>query len=283
MKEPTIVFLHWGPTPYLYYVVKQARHWNPRADIIVLSDIPRPELERHATVVPFERHDRGAKEFAGIYQHHSENSFAYEIFNFQRWFILRDYAATHGLRQIVHLDSDELTYSCYASEFSRLGSFDVGVVGYQGPQSMLIAEPAFIGALCDRITELFTVESSNLATMYAEWKTVTDFTAVQDMHAIHTLLARGAFKQLDLSAIRDNAVYDGAIHEAEGYDFANGQKQFSWCDGQPWGRHVETNSLVRFCALHCQGAAKNRILEHFKARDFSYYYDRLKIRMRRGA
>lgn len=274
MNAPRLVFLHRGASPYLYYVVKQARRWNPRSEIVVLSDLPRPELRRVATVVSLDRYLDGAAKLARIYQHLSGNSPSFELFCFQRWFVLREYLAAHPAERLVHLDSDVLTFVSFDSEFARLGSFDVGIVGFQGPQSMLIANAAFIPALCDHITRLFAEESAQLATMYAEWKTKTDNTAVSDMHALHTLLAKGAFRQIDLAVVRDDMAYDGVIHEAEGYALADGQKLLAWRRGQPWGMLEKGGALVRFATLHCQGPSKHRILEHFQARDASYYLDR---------
>ncbi len=278
-----IVFLHRGPSPYLYYVVKQARHWNPSAEIIVLSDIARPELRRSANVVPIEHFGGGAEELARIYQHHSTNSHGFELFCFQRWFILREYLAAHPAARLVHLDSDVLTFTEFEPEFARLGAFDVGIVGFQGPQSMLIAHPGFVTALCDHITRLFTEEAAELAAMYAKWRETTDSTAVSDMHALHTLLASGQFRKLDLAMVRDGSAYDGVIHEADGFAFADGQKRLTWREGQPWGARADSGAPVRFQTLHCQGHSKHRILEHFKARDFSYYLDRIAERIRRFA
>lgn len=281
MERVTIAFVHTGPSVYLYYVVKQARRWNPTAEIVVLSDIPRPEIRRYAKVALMAEFSDGAAEFARVYQHLSVNPFGFELFCFQRWFVLRDFLATHPAARVVHLDSDVLSYTDFAPEFARLGDFDVGIVGFQGPQSMLIASDKFIPELCDHITRLFTEEAHALAEMYAEWRTQTDFTAVSDMHALHTLLATGKFRKLDLAVVRDNCTYDGTIHEAEGFSLADGQKHLVWRNGQPWATRADTGASVCFRTLHCQGPSKPRILEHFKARDLRYYLDRAAERVTR--
>lgn len=277
--EPAIVFIHRGESWYLYYTVKQARKWNPAAPIFVVSDVRQRALERYATVVPLQEHMAAANAFAHDYTHHSANPAAFELFCFQRWFILRSLMEAKALRRVVHLDSDVLCFTDFVGEFARLGDFDVGIVGFQGPQSMLISSPHFVKGLCERIVRLFTEERAALAELFEKWRQNSPDTAVSDMHALHTFLAGSGLRSVDLSVVRDGAVYDDVIHESGGCEMSDGIKKIEWRGNEPWVRQSRGGDAVRLKTIHCQGPSKGRIVDLFRARDFAYYTDRLFSRL----
>jgi len=52
-----------------------------------------------------------AARFAEVYKHQSDNAYEYELFCFQRWFILRDFMKASGIAGCCYLDSDIMLYA----------------------------------------------------------------------------------------------------------------------------------------------------------------------------
>ncbi len=280
MPATTLIFIHRGESWYLYYTVKQARAFNPRARIVVISDHPQPTLRPYAEILPIDRYFSTSENFARIYRHLSFNPVAFELFCFQRWFILAEFIRQHQPERLVHLDSDILVYHDLAQEFPRLETSDLALVGFQGPFSLFLPRPALIGEFCDHITHLFTHEADDLERQYLEWKAVNPYTAVSDMHALHTFVERRKLRAYDLGQPYQNTAYDNIVHEPDGYEHRDGFKVLTWQNNAPHARHLATNSIVRLQTLHCQGPSKARILDFFRARNFSYYRDKFVQKLR---
>jgi len=102
-----IVFIHTGDDEYLDYSIRQAKFSNPSSSIFLLGD---QESHKYASNIahylPLDHFFDGANEFAGVYQHLSPNTYPYELFCFQRWFVLRDFMRAYGIEQCCYLDSD---------------------------------------------------------------------------------------------------------------------------------------------------------------------------------
>jgi hypothetical protein len=74
------------------------------------------------------RYCRQAVEFQKIYKHYSPNGFIYERFCFLRWFLLRDFMLAHGLKHVLHLDSDVLLYVDVNAEHANWKDFDLSLI-----------------------------------------------------------------------------------------------------------------------------------------------------------
>ncbi len=276
----TLIFIHRGESWYLYYTVKQARKWNPAAEIVVLTDQPEHALKPYARILPIGDFFSSAAAFEKVYRHLSFNTRGFELFCFQRWFVLADYIRRHRPDRIVHLDSDILVYARLADEFPRLADNDLALVGFQGPFSLFLPRPALVAEFCAHITHLFTHEHAELARQYETWKATNPYTAISDMHALHDFVARRRLRAADLAQPHHEAAYDNIVHEADGYVTRDGVKALEWLADRPHVRRVSDQALIRLNTLHCQGPSKARILDYFRARDFGYYRDKATQKLR---
>ncbi len=276
----TLIFIHRSPSWYLYYSVKQARKFNPRADIVVLTDQPELRLKPYARVLPLSAYWSPADAFEKIYRHLSFNSRDFELFCFQRWFVLADYIRQHRPDRIVHLDSDVLVYQDLDADFPRFAACDLALVGFQGPFSLFLPRPALVGEFCAHITHLFTHEHEALARKYETWRAANPYTAVSDMHALHDFVARRQLRTADLAVPHDHAAYDNVVHEADGYVTQDGIKVLEWISDRPHARRLSDQALIRLNTLHCQGPSKARMLSFFRARDAGYYRDKISEKLR---
>ena len=270
-----LLFVHRGESWYLYYAIKQARAWHPKARIVMITDRPQPALRRYAEIHPISSYWSTAQAFEGVYEHFSCNEPKFERFCFQRWFVIDQFLRRHRPERAIHLDSDVLVYDNLFRDFQRPGNWDLGIVGYQGVFSMLIPKPEIVGAFCERITHLFTTEKASLAQLYREWTDKTAETAMSDMHALHTFVEANSLSTLDLGACHEGAVYDNVLRSSDGFRMRDGYKQLFWSDRQPYAERSDTGERVRLKTIHFQGPAKCKMVSAFTARDAGYFRDRL--------
>lgn len=106
-----IVFIHSGDDEYLYYSLNQAKHSNPKSSVFLIGDSAnRHYASESIHHLMLEDYYDGAMEFASVYQHHSPNTYDYELFCFQRWYILRDFMRAFQMDRCLYLDSDIMLY-----------------------------------------------------------------------------------------------------------------------------------------------------------------------------
>lgn len=280
MKNDCIIFIHRGDCWYLYYSVKQARFHHPNARIVVISDTPNEQLAPYAEQLDIRNYWAGAEELATIYQHHSMNSQEFELFCFQRWFVIRNFLQSYRPARAIHLDSDILVYDDLFKDFGRMEGKALGIVGFQGPFSMLIPGYEVIADFCLRIMRLFREERGSLASMYEAWRRESSHVALSDMHALRTFISARGHSTLDLSEPFEGSVYDTVVHESDGLEMQHGIKAIAWIGGRPHGRRLGSRETVRLKTLHFQGDAKSRILEFFTRKDFSYWGGKLRKKVR---
>ncbi|WP_199621700.1 hypothetical protein [Paenibacillus alkalitolerans] len=107
-----IIFIHRGDDDYLTYSLRQAKQSNPYSDIILIGKaVNKKYCSGTATHVMLDDYMESAKEFSKVYQHASSNSYEYNLFCFQRWFVLRDYMRKQGIQKCCYIDSDVMLYT----------------------------------------------------------------------------------------------------------------------------------------------------------------------------
>lgn len=107
-----IVFIHRGDDDYLAYSLQQAKRSSPQSDVVLIGDASNvqyaSESVRHFMI---DHYFESAGSFAQVYKHQSDNAYDYELFCFQRWFVLRDFMKANGLGRCCYLDSDIMLYA----------------------------------------------------------------------------------------------------------------------------------------------------------------------------
>ncbi|MDD5200099.1 MAG: hypothetical protein PHC88_09880 [Terrimicrobiaceae bacterium] len=279
MSSDCIIFVHKSESWYLYYTVKQARYFNPTARIVLITDAPQKKLRPYAEIHDISEYWEGASVMEEIYEHNSPFTREYEIINFQRWFVVRDFLRRNKVDRAIYVDSDLLVCDDLFRDFDRMGEASLGIVGVQGPFTTFIPNADVISSFCDFITHLYRNEKASLTEQYREWQKVTTDVSVTDMHALHTFISRMGLKTLDLSVFHDESVYDTAVQDSDGLKLRNGAKDIQWIDGRPSVQRIDSSEMIRLKTIHCQGAAKGMILKLFTAKDFSYYRDKVAFKM----
>jgi hypothetical protein len=279
--DVTIVLTHRGYSWYLPYTLLRARVSNPRARILLITDQKSALLSRFAEIVPLDEHRREADAFAALYRHLSHNSHAFELFCFQRWFILHSVARQRGIERCFYLDSDVLLYGNLSDIEKHYRSVQMTVNFEQGPYSCFINSRAVLGAFCDYITTLFRDHADQMAADFEGWKQAGLNGGISDMHALKLFIRDHGIRASDTSEIVDDATFDTVIHESNGYATAGGRKQVTWENGQPFVHHLALQKKIRFHTFHMQGDSKALILDYHRLSGFWPFVIGLYNRFRR--
>ncbi len=104
MNMTTIIFIHRGNSWYLPLALRQAVKTNPNARIVLLGDeqnVCYANLVEHKMISSY---FENAHRFESVYQHKSFSNKEYELFNFQRWFVWRDFMCAEARHTLLSVD-----------------------------------------------------------------------------------------------------------------------------------------------------------------------------------
>lgn len=159
MESYPIIVLHKGSSDYLKICLAQAKFSNPNSRIILLGDETNETLAKQVGAEHYLicNYFSKAQEFAKIYKHYSTNPYDYELFCFQRWFVVDEFINSEGLDKFLHIDSDVLLYA----DFSKELEFIDFINNYDLTYSHASAHTSFfnnshaLGEFCSFISEVF--------------------------------------------------------------------------------------------------------------------------------
>ena len=119
-----IIFVHKGIQEYFILALKQARKYNPDARIIVIGD---QDEDKYPDFVEFynlnDLTSNELIEFRKLYVHKSVNDYNYEIFCFERWFLILELIKRLNIEAFLHLDSDIFIYCNAKEEFEKYKNY----------------------------------------------------------------------------------------------------------------------------------------------------------------
>ncbi|MEO1377862.1 MAG: hypothetical protein AAFW70_27005, partial [Cyanobacteria bacterium J06635_10] len=259
--------------PYLIYSLAQAKELNPGSDIFLLGDNINKYL-RFIHHEDFNLYCEGAKEFEKIYtdKHMSSNDLLFEMFCFQRWFILRDFMRKNQIKKCVHIDSDILLYANISEEQEKFDHSDF-TVSRKGSGHNSFIKLEGIEEFCQFLIDFYTKPSlfKILESLWEEKKSRPG--GICDMTLLNQYYQRNTDKIAQTSDIINDSVYDGNINASHGFEMHNGIKNIFWVDGKPFCRHLDSGKDIKFNSLHFQGKAKRLMKDYCTANKtlVSYY------------
>ena len=266
MADPLpIVFMHYGNSNYLPFTIGQAKLASLTSPIVLIGDQTNNVLP-FITHVDMNRYSRQAVEFQKVYRHLSPNGFPYELFCFLRWFLLRDFMLEHGLKHIIHLDSDVLLYTDVNNERQNWKDFDLSLVNGVCAGNMFVNGTRGLEDLCQVIWDMYAGPGAQdkLDAIYAQRRQFNG--AVSDMVALKSLYDSNRDRIAEMSGIQpDNTYWDANMHMDEGFDMCGPLKRVRFINNHPYCHHIDSDRDIRFKGLHFQGVAKTHIEPAFRA------------------
>ena len=162
MESYPIIVLHKGSSDYLKICLAQAKFSNPNSRVILLGDETNETLAKQVGAEHYLicNYFSKALEFEKIYKHYSTNSYNFELFCFQRWFVVDEFINSEGLDKFLHIDSDVLLYA----DFSKELEFIDFINNYDLTYSHVSAHTSFFNsrrALCEFCNFIFEIFSDD--------------------------------------------------------------------------------------------------------------------------
>lgn len=156
-----VYLVHSGAIPgYLVGSALQAHLANPRGEVVLLTDVAIEEIPAvligRITISPLTDYLAGANSFATIYSHRGKNPLAYELLNFQRWFIVLEHLERHPTAgPIMYCDSDAFLY-LPVSQVAAAMTTAMSVCNLVGPQFTVFTSARALGDYCEFITRTYS-------------------------------------------------------------------------------------------------------------------------------
>ena len=257
------IFIHKGYQDYLSCTLGQASKENK---VYLISDTTPPiigvELENIFD------YWGSCDEFVKNYKHLNTTPQEYEIFCYQRWFILRDFMLKKGLSIVFYCDSDVMLFTNVTSEWEKFNQFEMTLLHRTAAISSFITINS-IQNVCNLIMETYKNKTSynyrKIASHYYVRHDcglgggVCDMTFLEFFHYCSDC-GGGPGKVGEMMYIINDSTYDHNINVSDqGFDFKNGMKDYKIRNGIPYVYNNRLKKDIKFNSLHFQGNAKNKI------------------------
>lgn len=264
-----VVFVHYGDAEYLKYTLAQAKTSNPASIVYLIGDTTNDNYEfiEHHFI---DDYTSEAQKFSALYKHNSPNPYEYELFCFQRWFVLKEFITKNNVKKCLYLDSDVMLYADLAKEHANFRNYDF-TLSYRA-----VAHCNYINTLdtlnnfCRFVLDCYQ-DKAIFQRIHDKVQALNKrgyLGGISDMILFNEFVATCPDKIGEISTITGNSTYDGNINFSDGFEVEKGIKNIFWINKQPYGKHIQSDSLIRFNILHFQGSAKNSIKEYFTGEIF---------------
>lgn len=269
-----VVVVHKGPKPHVRFCLCKAADSNPRGRVVLLGDAANVGIgigEHHPCDDSSLRSD--VAEFRAVYEHHGQaETFRFERFCIERWFLVRNFMRRENLDRCLVIDSDVLLFCDVAEEADRFR--DAAMTFARWDAARLVPHCNFVNgrdaleSFCDHVLWLYRkprrmepLKALNAKKFGRHW--------ISDMSLFHDWTARHGFRVGMLAdALRDRVAYDDCIDRTTGFarrSFLPGLlrpwKRIDYRDGVPHARH-EHAGIVPMKCLHFHGPLKALMERH---------------------
>ena len=229
-KSIPIIIVHTGDSFYLEPVLQQVRLFNPDNDIYLISDESTNHYE-FVSHVKISNYYTKAEEFKRHYKHMSPNPYGYELFCFQRWFIIQDFAEKNNLNHFLCLDSDVLIYCAIDSVFQKWLNSDITICQPNGPQYTLFNRKS-LQQFCNFMLSHYTQHEKY--EQLKQWYSLIAFGGICDMTFIKYYAQTPTIHVVDTSEIFDASCFDVNMQSQQGFEIQGRIKKIYWKDGLPY-------------------------------------------------
>jgi hypothetical protein len=255
-----IIFIHLGNSNYLLYTLYQAKKTNSESNVILIGDNSN---QNYNFVEHKNMHDytKDALNFSKIYKHYSVNPLEYELFCFQRWFILKNFMLASNIEKCLYIDSDIMLYANVTEEQKKFSNFDLTLSLSTSPHCCFINNLNVLKDFCNFMVYIYT-EPSEFNQMESNFergiKTHSDMTIFWEFGK-RKYAAIG-----EMSTIIDDSKFDHNINCSEQFEMCNEMKNIYFLGEEPFCKSLSSGQQVKFNSIHFQGAAKKHIQNYFR-------------------
>jgi len=278
-----VIFIHQGyPTWYLWHTLRQVFLTNPRSKIYLIDNKKKcfhPIFVSHFSLTEY--FSTEAINFTRTYIHLSPNPYFFELFCFQRWFILKDFMLRNQIDKCIYLDSDVMTYTNFSEEMGQYSRFGLTLTRGCSPHNCYVNGPKALDNFCRYVSKIYEITTTRKE-LYAVFEDFSKISGgiISDMAVFYNYARDNPGVIGDNHVFFRNSTYDNNIHESEGFEMYKGLKRIFWKNGIPFGRHDNSGKMIRFHTLHFQGYSKRYIPRYASNKDIHYYIREPAVRLR---
>jgi len=260
-----VILIHKGYQDYLGCAINQALKNNP---VHLIGDTIPPITHENFKFENLNEYCLECDEFRSIYEHLNTTPVEYEIFCYQRWFILKNYMEKQNLDKIFYIDSDVLLFVNITEEWKHFDQYILTLAHRSaGTNSFITLEgvTSFCNFLMDTYKNKNSYNYKKIASHYNIRREfglpggVCDMTFLEFFHYCADC-GGGPGRVGEMMQIVNDSTYDHNINAPDqGFSFKNGKKDFILKEGIPYIFNNTLNKEIKFNSLHFQGGAKNLI------------------------
>jgi len=258
-----VILIHNGFQEYVKYNILQATKNNP---VILLGDT-NPNLEiNNFEFVNYNNLLDGVDSFRFKYAHLSTNPFEYELFCYQRWFILRNFMKERNLEVIFYIDSDVLLFVDITKEWEKFNQFEMTLLHRTAAISSYMTYSG-LNNFCNLLDNIYDdkngypykkIESHfKVRQEFGLAGGVCDMTLLEYFH-YNAESGGGPGRVGEMMTIIDDSTYDHNINaKDQDFSFKNGIKEIKIINKTPYVYNEKLKKDIKFNSLHFQGGSKH--------------------------
>lgn len=258
-----LIFVHNGNKYYLKPVLEQAYAFNRDVPIYLLGDETNDKY-KFANHYLASDYFGLASQFESVYQHMSVNAYGYELFCFQRWFIVNEFVKQKGIKHFLCLDSDVLLFCNVSKVFSEYINYDFTICETHCPCYTLFSSETldkFCTFLMDMYTNSFYLNI--LKKRYEDILARNEKSGISDMTAFRLYQDHISSNVKELTDIENGECFDGNINDYTGFEKDDDdRKKVYWEESRPYLVQQATDKHVYVKGLHFQGNSKVDIYKY---------------------
>jgi len=268
-----VVFIHKGYQDYLGCTLK---HANKNNEVILIGDTKPPVESSTFKFESISDNFNECDEFRENYIHLNTTPVDYEIFCYQRWFILKNYMEKNSLDVIFYTDSDVMLFVDVNEEWIKFNQYDMTLLHRTAAIASFITLEG-IRNICKLIMNTYKDKNSyNFKKIASHFHVrqdcglgggVCDMTLLEFFHYCSDC-GGGPGKVGEMMQIINDSTYDHNINVPDqGFDFINGHKNYKIRNGLAYVYNNRLQKEIKFNSLHFQGGAKvliNMVYEQCK-------------------
>lgn len=262
-----IVFLHRTDDDYLFYVLQQAKIASPKSDVVLIGS---PQNKKFATdgikheLIP--DYHQGASEFAKVYKHMSPCEYHYNLFCFQRWFILLDYMRSHNLNECWTLDSDVMLFADLSrQEFKGMScefTWTTYITRKDLEELCTITQNHFSDPHLFKYLKQYTKETGN-------YIKETNMLAISDMVTQRLHLEKYLKRERTNGVIGDSYFDNNLYFSFPGVEMLDNKKKIYLMNGTLFAKKVNSDQFVKVNTIHFTTGANKKYIPYFYSPNLS--------------
>lgn len=264
-----IIFVHKTNPLYLGVALSQAKRMNPNGEVILLGDYSNQD---YSGVHHYFIHNycREAEEFANHYIHHSPNPFDYELFCFQRWFVIHEFIkrSRPDIKRFLYLDSDAMLFTKIDEELTKWMAYKMTLTGDGGPCYTFFND-GVLDEFVQYINNVYTTKNGikQLEEYAHRLKEKNKNYGISDMSSFMVFHRLYKDDILSLEKIDNDSCYLHNINDPSyGFLFKNGYIVTKSEKKNFFAFSTKENKWLRLKGIHFQGGAKDIMYKYLPLR-----------------